>query len=151
MRSLRVTLVVLLAVWLLPAPALPQEGKTFEKTGKISAEPIKLGWKSSGCAVERVTPKNYPSGEDIDHARNEDRDDKTWLWWEFYVTNDGGKQCRVQFWIDVMDKGGQVVKSSDRSGSLDHDERDDEFRVSTLVRTLDIVEGSVRLRAEIRQ
>jgi hypothetical protein len=149
MRFLR--LAAPLALLLLPAAASAQQGKTFEKSGKVPAQMLKLGWKSGGCAIERVTPKNYPSGEDIDHARNEDRDDKTWLWWEFYVTNDGGKECRVQFWVDVMDKKGQVVKSSDRSGTLDRDERDDEFRVSTLVRTLDIVEGKVRLRAEIRQ
>jgi ribosomal protein S10 len=139
------------AVLVLPSLALAQEGKTFEKTVKAIDGPIPLGFKSGKCTVVRVTPKNYPDPDDISHARNEDRDDKAWLWWEFYATNDGDRACHVEFWIDLLDKAGKVVKSSERSGKLDHDERDDEFRVSTLARTLDIVDGRARVKVRIRQ
>jgi hypothetical protein len=140
-----------IAALTLSSLAAAQNNKTFEKTVKPVDGPISLGWKIGQCTVVRVTPKNFPDPEDVEHAKNEDRDDKTWLFWEFYVTNDGDRSCHVEFWVDILDKGGKVTKSSERSGKLDHDERDDEFRVSTLARTLDIVEGRARIKASVRQ
>jgi hypothetical protein len=43
-----------------------------------------------------------------------------------------------------------VVKSSDRGGSVDAGEPDDDIRVSTLMKTLDIADApKVRVRATI--
>jgi len=124
----------------------------FEKTIPVPrTADAPLGWTHGKCKVESVTLRNYPDSEDIEEARAKDRDDKTWLWWEFNVENRADRKCRIRLSVEVLDRKGNVLKASDRSGSVSPGEWDDDIRVSTLMKTLDIADApKVRLRAEIR-
>jgi hypothetical protein len=123
----------------------------FEKTIPVPRDDdARLDWKYEGCSVHSLTLRNYPDEEDVEEARRKDPGDKTWLWWEFNVSNSGDTKCRISFLLQVLDERGRVVKSSDRSGSVSPGELDDDIRVSMLMKTLDIVDASrVRLKAQI--
>lgn len=126
--------------------------RVFEKTVPVPrTRDVELNWTQQECSIESLTLRNYPDDEDIDKARAEDPDDKTWLWWEFNVANSGSQKCKIRLELEVLDKKGAVIKSSDRSDTVDPGETDDDIRVSMLMKTLDIVEASkVRIRAEVR-
>jgi hypothetical protein len=84
------------------------------------------------------------------HARHDDPDDKSWLWWDFHVENRGSEKCRAQLWVDIYDRSGRVVKSGDRSDTVDAHKLDDNIRLSTRMRTLDIADSpKARVRATI--
>ena len=125
------------------------DGK-FEKTIPLPKNgEAKLNWTSDRCAVMSVSLQNYPSSDDVDKARR-DPSDKTWMWWNFHVENRGDRKCKIQIWVEVYDKSGSVLKASDRSDTVDAGKYDDNIRVSTRMRTMDIVESPrARVRAEI--
>jgi hypothetical protein len=53
--------------------------------------------------------------------------------------------------VDIFDKDGRAVKSSDRCDTVDPDKLDDNIRVSTRMRTLDIADSpkaTIRARIE---
>lgn len=124
---------------------------SFEKTIPVPRDAdAELDWKYRGCAVHSLTLRNFPDEEDVDEARRNDPDDKAWLWWEFNVSNSDDRKCRVSLLVQVLDKRGNVIKSSDRNDTISPGKLDDDIRVSTLMKTLDIVEAPrVRLRATI--
>jgi hypothetical protein len=126
-------------------------GGSFEKTIAVPRRSdAKLGWAHQGCEVESLTLRNYPDEEDIAEARSKDPGDKSWLWWEFNVSNRGDRKCRIRLALEILDKNGRVVKSGDRSGSVSPGELDDDIRLSTLMKTLDIADApKVRIRATI--
>ena len=96
-----------------------------------------------------VTVRNFPSREDIEKARN-DPSDKSWVWWDFHVENRGSVKCKISLWVDIFDKDGHAVKSSDRSDTVDAGRLDDNIRVSTRMRTLDIANSpKATIRAQI--
>ncbi len=146
----RRTVALLLAVLAGPAAASAADG-SFEKTIPVPRRSdARLGWTHQGCSVESLTLRNYPDEEDIAEARSKDPGDKSWLWWEFNVGNKSDRKCRINLSLEILDKKGNVVKSSDRSGSVDAGESDDDIRVSTLMKTLDIADApKVRIRAVI--
>ena len=146
----RRTLLALVAL-LFSSSFLLAAGGSFEKTIPVPRRSdADLGWAHQGCEVESVTLRNYPDEEDISQARAKDPGDKSWLWWEFNVSNRGDRKCRIRLALEVLDKNGKVVKSSDRSGSVSPGELDDDIRVSMLMKTLDIVDApKVRIRATI--
>ena len=123
----------------------------FEKTIPVPRrEEVGLGWSAGGCLVKSVSLQNYPSREDVDKARRHDPDDKSWVWWNFHVENRGRVKCKIQLWVDVYDKSGRVAKSSDRSDTVDPGKHDDNIRVSTRMRTIDIADSPrAHVRAEI--
>src|SRR5450755_4612346 len=82
---------------------IPRDGET------------KVGWSKGGCSVKSVSLQNYPDRDDIDKARKEKPDDKSWVWWNFHVENRGDSKCKIHLWVDVYGKDGRVAKSSDRS------------------------------------
>ena len=130
--------------------ALAAEGR-FEKSmpGPQGGD-VKVGWSREGCSVQSLTVRNFPSREDIETARREKHDDKSWVWWDFHVENRGGTRCKIQIWVDVYDKDGRVVKSSDRTDTVDPGKHDDNIRISTRMRTLDIADSpKATLRGEI--
>lgn len=133
------------------ASALHAAGGSFDKTVPVPRDSdVRLGWSHEGCSVESLTLRNYPDEEDIAEARARDPGDKSWLWWEFNVSNRSDRKCRIRLLLEVLDKKGNVVKSSDRNGSVSAGELDDDIRVSTLMKTLDIVDApKVRIRATI--
>lgn len=143
------TAVLLLTTFSLPAAAAD---RVFEKTVPVPRDrDAELEWTHEGCSIESLTLRNYPDEEDIEKSRQEDPNDKTWLWWEFNVANRSDEKCKIRFELSVLDKKGAVIKSSDRSGTVEPGERDDEIRVSMLIKTLDIVDAvKVRIRAEIK-
>ena len=126
-------------------------GGSFEKTVPVPRRSdVDLEWAHQGCEVESLTLRNYPDEEDIAQARAKDPGDKSWLWWEFNVSNRGDRKCRIRLALEILDKNGRVVKSSDRSGSVSPGELDDDIRLSTLMKTLDIADAAkVRIRATI--
>jgi hypothetical protein len=146
----RRTLLALVAL-LSSTSLLLAAGGSFEKTVPVPRRSdVDLKWAHQGCEVESLTLRNYPDEEDISEARARDPGDKSWLWWEFNVSNRGDRKCRIRFALEVLDKSGRVVKSSDRSGSVSPGELDDDIRLSTLMRTLDIADAAkVRIRATI--
>lgn len=124
---------------------------SFEKTIAVPRRAdARLGWSYQGCSIESLTLRNYPDPDDIAEARTRDRGDKSWLWWEFNVANRSDRRCRMHLVLEILDPKGRVVKSSDRSGSVSPGELDDDIRVSTLMKTLDIADAAkVRIRATI--
>ena len=110
----------------------------------------KLDWKYDKVTIRSVECRNYPNDEDIEKARSKDPKDHSWLWWEFRVDNRGPKSYKVRFWVDVLDKDGKVLKSDDRSATIDADKIDDSIRVSGRLLTLQAADApKVRVRAEI--
>jgi hypothetical protein len=126
------------------------EGK-FEKSISIPhGGDAKIGFAREGCSVLSVTLRNFPSREDIDTARREKPDDKSWVWWDFHVENRGRVRCSIQIWVDIYDKDGRAVKSSDRTDTVDPGKLDDNIRLSTRMRTLDIADAPrATIRAQI--
>jgi hypothetical protein len=126
-----------------------QEG--FEKSMPVPhGGDARIGWSRAGCSVLSVTVRNFPSREDIDTARREKPDDKSWVWWDFHVENRGAVKCKISLWVDIFDKSGRAVKSSDRTDTVDAGKRDDNIRVSTRMRTLDIADSPrVKIRGQI--
>jgi hypothetical protein len=133
------------------AAALLAEDGRFETTIPIPrSSSASLDWTNSKCSVRDLTLRNYPERDDIQDARDKDPNDKSWLWWEFRLDNRGPSDCKVRLWVEVLDKAGNVLKASDRSDTVDAGEIDDAIRVSTLIKTLDIVDAPrVRIRAQI--
>jgi len=130
--------------------ALAAEGR-FEKSMPVPpGGDVKIGWSREGCSIPSLTVRNFPSREDIDTARREKPDDKSWVWWDFHVGNSGGTKCKIQIWVDIYGKDGRVVKSSDRSDTVDPGKVDDNIRISTRMRTLDIADSpKATVRAQI--
>ena len=133
---MRKALFVILA---LAAARLSAEAGKFEKSISIPrGGDAKIGWSRDGCSVQSVTVRNYPSNEDIDTAKREKPDDKSWVWWDFHVENRGSVKCKISLWVDIYDRTGRVIKSSDRSDTVDAGKLDDNIRLSTRLKTLDI-------------
>jgi hypothetical protein len=123
----------------------------FEKSIPVprSGE-AKLDWSSGGCAVKSVSLQNYPSQEDIDKAHKSDPNDHSWVWWNFHVENRGQTKCQIKLWVDIYGKNGQVVKSGDRTDTVDAGKVDDNIRLSTRMKTIEIADApKAHLRAEI--
>lgn len=133
------------------AIALSAEEGKFEKSMPVPhGGDVKIGWSRGGCGIPSLTVRNFPSREDIDTARREKPDDKSWVWWDFHVENRGSIKCKISLWVDIFDKGGRAVKSSDRTDTVDAGRLDDNIRVSTRMRTLDIADSPrVTIRAQI--
>jgi hypothetical protein len=140
---------VLLVLAAAKAPA--DSPRSFEATVPVPRNrDAKLNWVHADCAVNSLTLRNYPDEEEIEEARSKDPNDKSWLWWEFNVSNRGDRKCRVRLVVEVLDKKGAVIKSSDRSDTIDPGELDDDIRVSTLMKTLDVADAAkVHIQAEV--
>lgn len=146
MLSRRIVAASLLAA----SPLLAAEG-TFEKTIPFPRNrEASLEWTAHDCTIRTVQVRNYPDQDDIEKARREDPKDSSWLWWEFHVDNRAPGKRALKLFVEILDKNGQIVKSGDRSSTVDAHETD-EIRVSTRMRTLDAADSPrVRIRAEIR-
>jgi hypothetical protein len=132
------------------APAL-LAASSFDKSIPVPRTgETKLGWTSQGCSVKSVSLQNYPDRDDIEKARKSDPNDNSWVWWNFHVENRGQTKCKIKLWVEVYGKNGQLAKASDRSDTVDAGKLDDNIRVSTRMRTLDIADSpKAHIRAEI--
>jgi len=139
------------AILLLAAAVARSEDGRFDKTiGFPRSGDAKLDWKYDTVTIRSVECRNYPNDEDIEKARSKDPKDHSWLWWEFHVDNRGSKSYKLRLWVDVLDKDGKVLKSDDRSATVDPDKIDDSIRVSGRILTLQAADApKVRVRAEI--
>jgi hypothetical protein len=139
----------LAAAALLGASALLSEETSFEKTIPFPREREgDVGITFRKCTILRLTPRNYPDDEDVEKARANDPKDTSWLWWQFDVDNRGPENLKIKLFIDVLDKDGKVIKSSDRSVTIEGFESE-EYRISMRIRTLDAAEApKVRVRAQ---
>ena len=124
--------------------------ENFETTIPIpTAGPVDLGWSAANCMVRTVTLKNFPKPETIEKARKSDPKDTSPIWWQFRIEN-RGKMIRVRFLVEVYGPNGEVVKSADKTETIDGGVLDVYVRVSTSMRTLDIADSpKVHLRAEM--
>ena len=138
------------ALWLAAATAAAQDGR-FDKTIPFPRSgDAKLDWTFEKVTIRSLEVRNYPSDEDIEKARSKDPKDHSWLWWEFHVDNRGPREYKLRLWVDVVDKDGKVVKSDDRSATVDAGKIDDSIRVSGRILTLQAADSpKVRVRAEI--
>ena len=143
------TLTLFLAGAALAAGSVAQQN--FEKTIPVPRTGIpRLNWTANGCSVLSLELRNYPDEEDIEKARREDPNDHSWVWWQFNVENRGDAKCRIRLWVEVLDKNGKVLKQSDRSDTVDAHKFDDQIRVSTRMKTVDIADApKARVRAAI--
>jgi len=141
------------ALLLLLGLALPLRGadRVFEKTIPVPRDrDAQLDWTHDDCSVESLTLRNYPEEEEIEEARRGDPGDKSWLWWEFNVSNRGDAKCRIRLSVEILDGKGRVIKAGDRSDTVSPGNLDDDIRVSTLMKTLDVGQASrVKVRAEV--
>ncbi|HTY40863.1 MAG TPA: hypothetical protein VMH79_03210 [Thermoanaerobaculia bacterium] len=138
------------AMLLVAAVAAAQDGK-FDKTIPFPrTREATLNWTFEKVTIRSVEVRNYPNDDDIEKARTKDPKDHSWLWWEFRVDNRGPKDYKVRFWVDVLGKDGKVLKSDDRSATIDAGKIDDSIRVSGRLLTLEAADApKVRVRAEI--
>ena len=102
------------------------------------------------CTIETLQARNYPDDEDIQKARANDPKDTSWLWWQVNLDNRGPEKFKIKLVVEVLDKNGQIVKSSDRNVTIDGFE-DESYRLSMRMRTLDAADSpKVRVRAQFR-
>ena len=125
--------------------------QSFEKTIPVPRHGVeRLNWTSDRCSVVSLELRNYPDEEDIEKARHSDPNDHSWVWWEFNVENRGDRKCKIRLWVEVLDKNGKVLKASDRSDTVDAHKDDDDIRVSTRMKTIDIADApKAHIKAEI--
>ncbi|HTR03595.1 MAG TPA: hypothetical protein VMN82_10405 [Thermoanaerobaculia bacterium] len=138
------------AMFLVAAVTAAQDGR-FDKTIPFPrTREATLNWTFEKVTIRSLEVRNYPNDEDIEKARTKDPKDHSWLWWEFRVDNRGPKDYKARFWIDVLGKDGKVLKSDDRSATVDAGKIDDSIRVSGRLLTLEAADApKVRVRAEI--
>ncbi|HTO75946.1 MAG TPA: hypothetical protein VMQ61_07710 [Thermoanaerobaculia bacterium] len=131
--------------------AAAASAESFEKTVPVPRTGVaRLNWTSGQCSVVLVELRNYPEAEDIEKARKSDPNDHSWVWWDFNVENRGDTKCKIKLWVEVLDKSGKVLKQSDRSDTVDAHKLDDNIKVSTRMRTIDIADApKAHLKAEI--
>jgi len=136
------------AAALLGAAFVPAEEGVFEKTIPfLRHHEGEVGITYAKCTIRTLEARNYPDQEDIEKARANDPKDSSWLWWQFEVSNRGPEKFKIKLAIEVLDKSGQVVKSSDRGVTIDGFE-DESYRISMRIRTLDAADSpKVRVHA----
>ena len=127
--------------------ALAEEG-VFEKTIPFPRRHQEdLGITYAKCTIRSLEARNYPEEEDIEKARANDPKDNSWIWWEFDVANRGPEKFKIKLVVEVLDKSGQVVKSSDRGVTIDGF-GDETYKLMMHMRTLDAADSpKVRVRA----
>ena len=146
MKTRFAMLSLLLAAWAAAASA-----ESFEKTVPVPRTGVaRLNWSAGQCSVVLVELRNYPDSEDIEKARKSDPNDHSWVWWDFNVENRGDTKCKIKLWVEVLDKNGKVLKQSDRTDTVDAHKLDDNIKVSTRMKTIDIADApKAHLKAEI--
>ena len=139
----------LAATLLLGASALLAEEGLLEKTidfPRNRVGEVKLVYKK--CTIETLQANNYPDDEDVEKARANDPSDTSWIWWQVDMDNRGPEKFKIKLVVEVLDKAGKIVKSSDRNVTIDGFE-DESYRLSMRMRTLDAAESpKVRVRAQ---
>ena len=139
----------LAAAALLGASFLPGEEGVLEKTIDFPRNRVgEVGLVYKKCTIETLQARNYPDDEDIEKARANDPKDTSWIWWQLDLDNRGPENFKIKLVVEVLDKDGKIVKSTDRSVTIDGFE-DESYRLSMRMRTLDAADSpKVRVRAQ---
>ncbi len=126
---------------------LAEEGPSKRRSPFRGEAPSKVGLVYKKCTIETLEVRNYPDEEDIEKARANDPKDSSWIWWQFELDNRGPEKLKVKLSVEVLDKAGKVVTSSDRGVTIDGFESES-YRISGRMRTLDAADSpKVRVRA----
>ena len=130
------------------APPLSAAEGDFEKTISFPRRHQEdVGITYMKCTIRSLEARNYPDEEDIEKARANDPNDKSWIWWQFEVANRGPEKFKIKLVVEVLDKNGHVVTSADRGVTIDGF-ADESYRLSGRMRTLDAADSpKVRVRA----
>jgi hypothetical protein len=143
--SRRILAVALLAA----ASTLAAEDGVVEKTipfPRRGPGHVDLTYKK--CTIQTLEARNFPDQEDIEKARANNPKDHSWIWWQYELDNRGPEKFKVRLYVEVLDKAGAVVTSSDRSVTIDGFESES-YRISGRMRTLDAADSpKVRVRAQ---
>ena len=139
----------LAAAALFAAAGLLAEEGVFEKTIPFPRRHAgEVGITYGKCTIRTLEARNYPDEEDIEKARANDPKDSSWIWWQFEVDNKGPEKWKMKLGIEVLDKDGKVVASSDRSVTIDGFENES-YRISGRMHTLVAADSpKVRVRAQ---
>jgi hypothetical protein len=134
---------------LLAGSALLAEEGLLEKTIDFPRRgPGRVDLAYKKCTIQTLEARNYPDEEDVEKARANNPKDHSWIWWQFDVDNRGPEKFKIKLYVEVLDKSGKVVTSSDRSVTIDGFE-DESYRISGRMRTLDAADSpKVRVRAQ---
>src|SRR5262245_15017623 len=111
---------MLAAALVLAASPLAAEEGVVEKVipfPRRGPEKVDLVYKK--CTIQTLEARNYPDQEDIEKARANNPKDHSWIWWQLELDNRGPEKFKVKLYVEVLDKSGKVVTSSDRSVTLD--------------------------------
>ena len=139
----------LAAAALLGASVLLAEEGVLEKTIAFPRDrygELNLVYKK--CTIRYIEPKNFPDHEDIEKARANDPKDTSWLWWQLDLENKGPENFKIKLAVEVLDKDGKIIKSSDRIVTIAGFE-DESYRLWMRMLTLDAADApKVRVRAQ---
>jgi hypothetical protein len=148
MRRLVFAAILLGALGAFSAAPLTAEEGDFEKTIPFPRHHAgEVGITYMKCTIRTLEARNYPDEEDIEKARANDPKDSSWIWWQFELANRGPEKFKIKLVVEVLDKNGKVITSSDRGVTIDGF-ADESYRISGRMRTLDAADSpKVRVRA----
>ena len=104
-------------------------------------EDVKIGVTAEGVKVESVRIQNYPDTEQVAKAKNEDPNDKSFIFWNFSVSNPSSKPVKLKIDVTLIGKDGKSLGRSDRSDTVDAGKTDDNLRVMMHPKILDLVDA----------
>ena len=81
------------------------------------------------CTIRSVEVRNYPRRRGHREGARQGPEGHSWLWWEFKVDNRGPEKLKIKLFVEVLDKAGKIVKSGDRSVTMDAFKSDDVSRL----------------------
>lgn len=142
--------ILLLAAALCTGSVLLADSNKFDKTIAFPrGGEVTLDWSFEKCTIKSVKVVDYPADFEVDKARREDPNDKSNIGWQFFIDNRSSTKYAVHVSVEVLDKGGQVIKAADKNPTVGAHEAD-HTKVSTRMRTIEAADApKVRLRAEI--
>ena len=113
----------------------------IEKTIAVPGrdEDVKIGLAAEGAKVVSVRIQNYPDTDQVAKAKKEDPDDKSFVFWNFSVSNPTSHPIKLKIDVTLMGKDGKSAGRSDRSDTIDAGKTDDNIRVMMHSKVLDLV------------
>ena len=117
--------------------------ETVEKTIPLPKreQSVKLDFRAAGARIESVRIQNYPDRDQVDRARREKPNDKSFVFWNFSVSNPSSSKVRMKIGVEVVGKDGEIVAHNDKSDTVDAGKDDDNIRVMMHPRILDLVDA----------
>lgn len=130
--------VLALAFALFALPALAQKGALLEKTIDVPRDtkiPVDIAYEKS--ALVSVESVNDPKRSDVEHAKETDPKDATFMLLRFHYRNDDYVSHKVKLRAVLLDASDGVLAEGGRTGTLDAQQTDDTLTFPMKVKTLD--------------